>query len=110
MMGREKSGRKKPFAFERAMTRLTAIVAGLESGEQSLEESLKDFEEGVGLVKQCRAYLESSRQRVEVLLGEEDGRPVLDTLEEDVDEDDEDDESEAEDDAGDESDDEEKAD
>ena len=97
-MAREKSGRKKNFSFERAMARLTAIVSGLEEGEQTLEESLAQFEEGVGLIKECRSYLEVSRQRVEVLLGEEDGRAVLEDIEEEVEEDD--DEEDVEDDEG----------
>lgn len=93
-MTRDSAGRKKGFSFERAMARLEAIVAGLEEGELTLEESLARFEEGVGLVKDCRAYLEASRERVEVLLGAEGGKAVTEAFEEDVsDEEDDDDEN-----------------
>ncbi len=83
-----KKGSKKPFSFEQSMERIEKIVTDLESGELSLEESLEVFEEGVGLVKSCRGYLESARQRVEILLGrDEDGNPEIDVFAEDVDED-----------------------
>ena len=86
-MVKQAKGRKKAFSFEAAMERLEVIVDGLEAGESSLENSLQTFEEGVGLVKQCRDYLDASRKRVEVLLGEdEQGKPVIDVYEEDVDE------------------------
>ncbi len=86
-MVKQVKSRKKAFSFETAMERLEVIVDGLESGELRLENSLKTFEEGVGLVKQCRDYLDSSRKRVEVLLGEdEQGKPVIDVYEEDLDE------------------------
>ena len=41
------------FDFEKAMAKLEEIVADLESGELSLEESIKAFEEGVELSKKC---------------------------------------------------------
>lgn len=89
-MTKGKKGQKRSFTFEASMARLERIVADLESGALSLEDSLEVFEEGVGLVKQCRDYLESSKQRVEVLLGEDSrGRPIIDTYEEDVDDEDE---------------------
>ncbi len=67
------------------MQRLEKIVGDLESGELSLEQSIEVFEEGVGLVKKCREYLEGARQKVEVLLGEDpEGKPVIETFEEDV--------------------------
>jgi len=78
------------FSFEASMERLEKIVAELESGDLTLEQSMNAFEEGVGLVKKCREFLEASRQRVEVLLGEEAGKPVIEVYEEDVKEEQED--------------------
>ena len=55
--------------FEEKLTKLTQIVDKLEAGnELPLEESLKLFEEGVGLVSSCREILENAEQRVENVL------------------------------------------
>ena len=60
--------------FEEAMKRLEEIVQDLEDGELSLEESLKVFEEGMGLVKFCSEKLEEIEQRVTKLVKESDGK------------------------------------
>jgi exodeoxyribonuclease VII small subunit len=52
--------------------RLEEVVKRLEGGELSLEESLKAFEEGIGLVKRGESLLTSAEKRIEQLL-EEDG-------------------------------------
>lgn len=55
--------------FEERLTKLTEIVEKLEAGnELPLEDSLKLFEEGVGLVSSCREMLEKAEQRVENVL------------------------------------------
>ena len=66
--------RKK--TFEQAMTRLEEIVALLEKGEAPLEESLKLFEEGTGLMKQCSTLLDKAEQKVTKLTAGADGQPV----------------------------------
>jgi exodeoxyribonuclease VII small subunit len=53
--------------FEAAMARLEQIVADLESGKLSLEESLKKFEEGVTLGKTCRDFLDRADVRIRTL-------------------------------------------
>ena len=53
--------------FEGAMARLEAIVSALEEGKVSLEESLKMYEEGVELLRQCTRHIQEGRARVEVL-------------------------------------------
>lgn len=82
------SRKKDPeFKFELAMERLEKTVRELESGKLTLEESIGRFEEGVKLSRELRDYLESARQRVEALVGEdEQGRPVIEPFEEEVDE------------------------
>lgn len=50
--------------FEAALQKLNAIVEQLESGELSLEKSLKLFEEGAALAAFCNQKLESARQKV----------------------------------------------
>lgn len=55
--------------FEEQLVKLTEIVNKLEAGnELPLEDSLKLFEEGVGLVSSCRDMLENAEQRVENVL------------------------------------------
>jgi exodeoxyribonuclease VII small subunit len=42
----------------------------MEQGEQPLEESLRDFERGVQLTRQCQGMLNSAQQRVDILTRE----------------------------------------
>jgi exodeoxyribonuclease VII small subunit len=55
--------------FEQAMARLEAIVGELEKGDLPLDESLKIFEEGVRLSKNCL--------KVEVLVQDKNGKKQL---------------------------------
>ena len=55
--------------FEEKLTKLTQIVEQLEEGNQlPLEDSLKLFEEGIGLAVSCRQMLENAEQRIENVL------------------------------------------
>jgi exodeoxyribonuclease VII small subunit len=60
--------------FEQAMKRLEEIVAQMEKGELSLDESLKLFEEGVGLTRMLNKQLEEAERKVEVLMKDESGK------------------------------------
>src|SRR5881397_1043289 len=53
--------------FEAAMKRLGEIVEQLESGELPLDESLRLFEEGVGLSKRAGELLNQAERKVEAL-------------------------------------------
>jgi exodeoxyribonuclease VII small subunit len=69
-------------SFEAALRRLEEIVETLESGELSLEESIRIFEEGVGLTRTCGQQLEQAEQKVSSLLAEAEGKaapPQADT-------------------------------
>ena len=55
-------------SFEQAMTRLDELVTAMERGEMTLEHSLKGFEEGMALVKGCRAQLDDIELRVKNML------------------------------------------
>jgi len=63
----------QPMTFEEAMARLERIVADLESGSFSLEESLRKFEEGIALGRTCREFLERADLRVRTLVETRDG-------------------------------------
>lgn len=69
------TAKKLPESFEQSMEKLEAIVSDLETGEFSLEESLKKFEEGLTLGKRCREILKNAQVRVEKLV-EEDAKPA----------------------------------
>ena len=59
--------------FEDCLTRLEQIVTALEAGNLPLEESLKVFEEGVSLARQCTKYLDDAERRIELLVKVESG-------------------------------------
>ena len=63
-----------PVKFEQAMARLETIVGELEKNDLSLDESLKIFEEGIRLSKNCLKILEEAEHRVEVLVQEKNGK------------------------------------
>jgi exodeoxyribonuclease VII small subunit len=54
--------------FEECLQRLEKIVDELETGNVSLEQALKLFEEGTQLSSSCRKELEEAEGRVEILL------------------------------------------
>lgn len=63
--------------LEKSLADLEALVERLESGELSLQQSLKEFERGVRLTRQCQAALKDAEQKVEILLkGSPDADPV----------------------------------
>ena len=63
-------------SFEASMERLETIVRQLEQGNAPLEESLKLFQEGTGLVKSCDEMLTKAELEVVKLVKGADGAPV----------------------------------
>lgn len=63
--------------FEASLKRLEGIVRSLEEGDLPLEESLRLFEEGVALTRQCAARLDEAQRRIEILTRGENGLPEL---------------------------------
>jgi len=59
--------------FETSLKKLEDAVSRLESGELSLDESIKVFEEGVKNAAICSRKLNEAEQRVELLLKQRDG-------------------------------------
>ena len=64
----------KRIKFEEAMQRLQEIVNKLESGEETLENSMKLFEEGAKLLRECTARLDQAEQTVTLLTLDQDGQ------------------------------------
>ena len=65
-------GSEEP-GFETLLAELEQVVRRLEQGEQSLEDSLGDFERGVALAGKADAILDQAETRVEQLLQDRDG-------------------------------------
>lgn len=66
--------------FETALAALEKIVRDLETGDLPLEESLKLFEDGVRLSRECQERLNQAERRIEVLLRDQDGKPLVESL------------------------------
>ncbi len=69
------SDEKEPtqIGFEEGMATLEAIVSRLESGELSLEEALRAFEQGIGLARVLDQKLTETERRIEILTRADDG-------------------------------------
>lgn len=63
-------------SFEQSIDRLDAIVRSLEQGNVPLEQALKLFQEGTGLVKSCDEMLTKAELEVVNLMKGADGAPV----------------------------------
>lgn len=66
---------EKHASFEENMARLEQIVRSMERGEVPLEESLKLFQEGTALVKDCGKILDEAEQQVTKIVTQDDGSP-----------------------------------
>lgn len=67
--------------FEASLNELEQIVRQLEEGDLPLEESLKLFENGVRLSRECRERLTNAERRIEVLMKESNGTISLQQVE-----------------------------
>jgi len=54
--------------FEAALAELEKLVETMESGEQSLEETLASFQKGIELTRSCQEGLKAAEQKVEQLI------------------------------------------
>ncbi len=72
-MADKKSQDKKPIELEEGMKRLDEVVQRLSGEGISLEESLALYEEGVALVRECNARLESAERKISILRLNDDG-------------------------------------
>jgi exodeoxyribonuclease VII small subunit len=79
------AGRPNPNEFEKAFQKLETIVQRLEAEELPLDESLKLFEEGIGLSRFCHQRLEEVEKKIELILADAKGQPVTEPFEEDED-------------------------
>ena len=61
---------KQDFNFEKALENLEQLVSSMESGELSLEDSLKAFETGIKLTRECQTALKEAEQKIQLLINE----------------------------------------
>lgn len=72
-----KDGQEQARTFEASLKALEQIVHQLESGDLPLEKSLELFEQGIRLSRECQERLSQAERRIEVLLRDNQGRPVV---------------------------------
>ena len=78
-MAKKRPKKKPPDApdFEQALEMLEHIVAELEEGKTGLAESLKQYEEGVKLLRYCHDVLQTAQRKIELVTGvDAQGNPV----------------------------------
>ncbi len=64
---------KKRLSFEQALKKLETIAERIERGEIGLEESIDRYDEGMTLVKECRAILAKAEYKIRQIHERADG-------------------------------------
>jgi len=60
--------KKVAFDFEATLNELEGLVERMEEGDIGLDESLKQFEQGIKLTRSCQKALQDAEQKVQILL------------------------------------------
>lgn len=68
---------EKNMTFEQSMQRLEQIVRAMERGDVALDESLKLFQEGTELVRNCGKLLDEAQLQIQKVMTATDGSPVM---------------------------------
>ena len=71
-----KNGQEQGRTFEASLEALEQIVRQLEDGDLPLDKSLELFEQGIRLSRECQERLSQAERRIEILLRDNQGRPV----------------------------------
>lgn len=72
------ASKQKKLDYEAAVKELEALVEKLEQGDISLEESLKLYERGVLLTRDCQDSLKAAEQKVQMLLQQSGQNTLVD--------------------------------
>ena len=75
---------KNPSSFEEAGSRLEAVIARMESGEEDLDKTVASFEEGRRLLSFCQEKLAAAERKVEILVRGADGKAAAVPFEENL--------------------------
>lgn len=65
----------KEINFETSMEQLEKIVQDLEKGDLNLDDSIKKFEQGMKISKECNKFLEDAEKKITVLIN--DGNEII---------------------------------
>lgn len=65
---------KEDMKFEDAMGELEKIVESMQDGKLPLDESIRKFEEGVGLIRICQKRLEDAEGKINMLVRDSNGK------------------------------------
>ena len=76
------NGPEQGRTFEASLEALEQIVRQLEDGDLPLDKSLELFEQGIRLSRECQERLSQAERRIEILLRDNQGRPVTATYNE----------------------------
>jgi exodeoxyribonuclease VII small subunit len=68
-----KNEEKKNITYEQAAAELESVVELLESGELTLEDSIRRFEKGIELIRFCNKKLDDIEKRITILIEGKDG-------------------------------------
>jgi exodeoxyribonuclease VII small subunit len=79
-MAKKKSDDPAELPFEERLARLEQIVTKLESGDVGLDESLKLYAEGAGLIKDCRKTLAEAEKKIAKLTEDAAGKLATEPL------------------------------
>ena len=63
----------RPIDFEKSLEQLEQVIARLEEPRLPLEEAVRQFEQGVTLLRECQQALDQAEQKVKILTGEQPG-------------------------------------
>ena len=72
MANTQKKSDISKLSFEQTIKELTDIVGSIEQGQIPLEDSIKQYERGMVLIKHCRGILQSAEKRIEKISKEQD--------------------------------------
>ena len=61
----KKKDNLEEFTFEQAIVALKGIVERIEAGQIPLQDSIEQYEQGMGLIKHCRGILQEAEKRIE---------------------------------------------
>jgi exodeoxyribonuclease VII small subunit len=71
------AGKAAKIDFEKALSELEALVKRLEDGGVPLEDSIRQFESAMALVKTCQSALTAAEQKIEIISGRKPGAAEL---------------------------------
>ena len=69
-MSAKQNNNLSKLSFEQAIKELTGIVGKIEQGQIPLQDSIKQYERGMALIKHCRSILEKAEKRIEKIAEE----------------------------------------